>query len=297
MVALLSFQLKQNTADNEGTPAAGTQEILGNMQSIVHVLCRNALNEYLNVDLRLKHTEPDHHTIDYTLKFTNATTNLISNTDVSSQTTGVKDSAASDFNKYQLIAPTISPSSDNETNKQLSSTEIAGNNVTLQIKSSHPFGNAVTLRAYKNSVSDENKLSVWSDPADPAAAKSDSYVASVSISSPYNFSEDLVLNDLFDQDNSVTQMFITLQISTTNSSNEDDDRRDYNHLQTDGEVPIIKLTRNDGVTPVGQFQLINLQNGWTMFSRINDDGGVNNGKSQLVFSHDGVEQSVLTTTN
>ena len=73
---------------------------------------------------------------------------------------------------------------------------------------------------------------------------------------------------------------------------------EYNHLQTAGgnEVDIIELTRDNSIALL-EAQVVSLRNGWTLFSRVNDDGGENNGKSQLVFAHNGIEQSVLTTTN
>ena len=36
--------------------------------------------------------------------------------------------------------------------------------------------------------------------------------------------------------------------------------------------------------------------GWTIYTRINTEVGENDGRSQLVFTHNGVTQSILTST-
>ena len=76
---------------------------------------------------------------------------------------------------------------------------------------------------------------------------------------------------------------------------------EYNHLETNqgstsiagntGEVDIMVLTRSSTANML-ENRVISLTNGWMIYTQINSSG-----KSELVTTHNGVEQSVLTTTN
>ena len=70
---------------------------------------------------------------------------------------------------------------------------------------------------------------------------------------------------------------------------------EYNHLETDGEIDIMVVERKS-LGEIVEGDIFTLPFGWTIYTRINTEVGENDGRSQLVFTHNGVTQSILTST-